>query len=392
MFFSFGGPGGPGGGGMPFGGMGGMGGMGGAGHGGDDDEPAKEVNTTAYYELLGVAKECTQTELKKAYMALARKEHPDKGGDPERFKQITKAYETLADPEKRAAYDRFGEDAETGGGGPQSAEDIFSMMFGGGRRAPAGPRKTDDTLHKLTVSLEDCYGGKTLKVPVARSIYTKDPTGNIRDSAGNRLSKKVERQVVEVTIERGMKNGQRVTFAGMGDQIPGMLPGDVVIVVEQKQHEVFQRKGSDLIIKREITLLESLTGVKLVVEHLDGHKVLVSSAPGDVIAPDSVKQVPDEGMPVYGHPHVRGVLFVQFEVKFPEKLELTDAMRKVLGGILPAPAVAPPKAEAGVLERVLEEPDMEQRRARERLAKDAYDSDEEGGHGGGAQRVQCAHQ
>lgn len=72
-------------------------------------------------------------------------EHPDKGGDPEKFKEITKAYETLSDPEKRAAYDRFGEDAEGGGGGPQSAEDVFSMLFGGGggRRAPQGMLRGD---------------------------------------------------------------------------------------------------------------------------------------------------------------------------------------------------------------------------------------------------------
>lgn len=128
-------------------------------------------------------------------------------------------------------------------------------------------------------------------------------------------------------------------------------------------------------------------------------QVLIVSSPGDVVAPDAVKQVKDEGMPVYGHPHVFGVLFVQFEIKFPEKLELTDAMRKVLAGILPGP-VAAPRLEAGIPERCLEDPDMEQRKARERLAKDAYDSDEEGGGGGGfgggggagGQRVQCAQQ
>jgi DnaJ family protein A protein 2 len=391
MFFQFGG----GGGGMPFPGMGGMGGMH-MGHDEDEEGPAagKEVNTTRFYELLGIGKEASQGEVKKAYLTLAKKEHPDKGGDPEKFKEITKAYETLSDPEKRAAYDRFGEDAEGGGGGPQSAEDVFSMLFGGGggRRAPQGPRKTDDTVVKLRVTLEDCYLGKTVKHVVPRNIYEKDPDGPIADRAGNRYNKKTERQVLEVLIERGMKEGQHVTFRGKGDQLPGQTPGDVVIVIEQLPHDFFQRRGSDLIIKREITLLESLTGARFMIPHLDGRKLLVSTVVGEVVAPDSVKEVADEGMPVYGHPHVFGVLFVQFEVKFPEKIELTEAMKKVLSGILPGPTEVP-KLEAGMLERSITEPDMEARKARERLAKDAYDSDEEGGGGaGGAQRVQCAQQ
>jgi DnaJ homolog subfamily A member 2 len=283
-----------------------------------------------------------------------------------------------------------------GRGGAASAEDMFSMLFGGGRRGggPQGPRKTDDTMHPLKVTLEDLYMGKNAKVVVPRSIYERDPAGSIADRAGNRYTKKVEREVLEVTVERGMKNGQRITFPGKGDQMPGCLPGDIVLVVDQQPHETFQRRGSDLIMKKEISLLEALTGVKAVIEHLDGHKIFVTSKPGEVIAPEAVKQVVDEGMPVYGHPHVFGVLFIQFDLKFPEHLELTDAMKRVLSGILPGPAVAA-KNDGTMKEREIEEPDMEARKMRERLAKDAYDSDEEGGgggFGGGGQRVQCAQQ
>jgi len=384
MFFSAGG--------IPFAfGGGGMPGMGGHGHGhggggGGMDEEEKEVNTSALYEALGVDKSASQGEIKKAYMTLAKKEHPDKGGDEAKFKQISKAYEILGDPEKRANYDRFGEEgaeggesacfvlvggAETrqliifllatlcpagGGGGAHSAEEMFSMLFGGGgpRRGPQGPRKTEDTIHPLKVSLEDLYVGKAVKAVVPRSIYERDPTGPIGDRAGNRYSKKVEREVLDVFVERGMKAGQRITFPGKGDQMAGATPGDVVLVIEQLPHETFQRRGSDLIMKKEVTLLEALTGVRFVVTSLDGHKVLVTSKPGDVVAPDAVKQIADEGMPVYGHPHVFGVMFIQFEVKFPERLELTDAMKRVLGGILPGSEDVP-KADAGVKQVVIEE-------------------------------------
>lgn len=209
-------------------------------------------------------------------------------------------------------------------------------------------------MHPLRVSLEDLYMGKTAKVVVPRAIYERDPAGPIADRAGNRYTKKVERELLEVTVERGMKDRQRITFAGKGDQLPGQLPGDIVLVVDAQAHDTFQRRGSDLIMKKEITLLEALTGTRFVVEHLDGHKMLVSTKAGEVLETGSVRQVVDEGMPVYGHPHVFGVLFVQFEVKFPEKLELTDAMKRVLSGILPGPA-APPALEDGMKEKLVEE-------------------------------------
>ena len=120
-------------------------------------------------------------------------------------------------------------------------------------------------------------------------------------------------------------------------------------------------------------------------------QVYITTKPGECCAPDAVKQVADEGLPVAGHTQIKGVLLVQFEVKFPERLELSDAMRKVLSGILPGPAVVP-KIGPGMIPGVLEEADMEARKARERLAKDAYDEDEEGGGRGGAQQVQCAQQ
>ena len=96
----------------------------------------------------------------------------------------------LGDPEKRAAYDRFGEEgAEGGGGGPATAEDVFSMLFGGGMRraaGPTGPRKTEESVMPLRVSLEDLFTGTTVKVPVDSCSYEKDAEGNIMDRAGNR--------------------------------------------------------------------------------------------------------------------------------------------------------------------------------------------------------------
>ena len=93
--------------------------------------PKKNVDTEAYYKLLGVDKKCSFNELKKAYHKKALKMHPDKGGDPDLFKEITHAYEVLSDKDKRDIYDTHGEDGIKEGAGP-SGGDIFSQMFGGG--------------------------------------------------------------------------------------------------------------------------------------------------------------------------------------------------------------------------------------------------------------------
>merc|ERR1712060_422868 len=98
--------------------------------------PRKDVDTTKFYKLLEVDKNAGDAEIKKAYRKLAVKHHPDKGGDPEKFKEITRAYEVLSDSDKRSKYDRYGEEGLEDGGG--DASDIFESFFGGGGRRGGG--------------------------------------------------------------------------------------------------------------------------------------------------------------------------------------------------------------------------------------------------------------
>merc|ERR1719356_1458430 len=105
--------------------------------GGPPRRGSKSADTTKFYKLLEVDKSASEAEIKKAYRKLAVKHHPDKGGDPEKFKEITRAYEVLSDSEKKSKYDRFGEEGLDGDGGGEPT-DIFDAMFGGGGRRGGG--------------------------------------------------------------------------------------------------------------------------------------------------------------------------------------------------------------------------------------------------------------
>lgn len=122
------------------------------GFGGEEEAPAqtKEVDTNKFYELLGVDKKATTEEIRKAFRKKALKEHPDKGGDPEKFKEVTGAYEVLSNPEKRQLYDDYGEEGVKNGGPPGGSGfgGLFEMFSGGGRK-PSGPRKGKAKLMEL---------------------------------------------------------------------------------------------------------------------------------------------------------------------------------------------------------------------------------------------------
>ena len=102
--------------------------------------------------------------------------------------------------------------------------------------------------------------------------------------------------------------------------MPDVDPGDVVVVIKIKPHKTFQRKGADLLIEKDISLLEALTGVDFVVKHLDGRDIRIKSSPGQVIKPNSMMTCEGLGMPFHKTPYEFGNLFVLFKVKFPEKV------------------------------------------------------------------------
>lgn len=404
------------------------------------------VKETKYYDLLDARPDADEAELKKAYRKKALRLHPDKGGDPDAFKEVTHAYEVLSDPQKRSIYDRAGEAglSEQGGMGGMNPEDLFSQLFGGGGGGffggggggrSQGPRKGKDLVHRIAVSLEDLYKGKTTKLALNKTVICakcdgkggkagavrqcascqgrgvkvmlrqlgpmlqqiQQPCGdcdgkgeviNAKDRCKGCNGKKVtnERKLLDVHIDKGMKNGQTITFQQAADEQPGVITGDVVIVIEEKPHETFKREGNDLFTDIEIDLLTALAGGAFSIQHLDDHALRVTVHPGEITKHGQLKVVRGQGMPSQRH-HEPGDLYIRVNVRFPE--HITPEAIPLLEAALPPRDPIKPTPKAKEVEEV-ELTDLDARQQKEQAKRDMngdeeMDEDE-------APRVQCANQ
>lgn len=183
-------------------------------------------------------------------------------------------------------------------------------------------------------------------------------------------------------MDKGMTDGQKIVFNGEGDQEPDLEPGDIIIVLDEKEHSVFKRSGNDLIIRQEIELVEALCGFQKIIKTLDDRDLVITAIPGEVTKHGDVKCILNEGMPQYKNPFEKGRLIVQFLVNFPN--EINPVVIAQLEECLPprTELMIPDHAEECVL--VPFDPEEE---ARRRQHKNVYDEDDEHGHG---QKVQCA--
>jgi len=200
-----------------------------------------------------------------------------------------------------------------------------------------------------------------------------------------------ERKILEVSVDKGMEDGQKVTFSGEGDQEPGLEPGDIIIVLDEKAHALFKRNGQDLIMKMDISLTEALTGLKKAVKTLDERTLVIQTVRGEVIKTGDLKMVRGEGMPQYRNPFEKGRLIIQFNVVFPPALEPSVAEK--LASILP-PAdepILPDEVDEVDLNDF--DPEADRQQQHHRMGHGHYDDDDEGHHGHpGGPGVQCATQ
>lgn len=408
---------------------------------------------TKLYDVLGVGKNASDLEIKKAYRKLAKEFHPDKNPEAgDKFKEISFAYEVLSDSKKRSVYDKFGLKAMQEGGhdGPGFApDDLFSHLFGGGlfgmgMGGGMGARRQhrgEDTIHPLKVSLEEMYNGKTAKLQLSKNVICTVCDGkggrsgashacrtcrgcgikisyrqlgpgmsqqlqsrcpdcrgegkviSEKDRCSMCHGKKVvnETKILDVHIDKGMREGQKIYFRGEGDQQPEVEPGDVIIVLHQKHHDKFQRSGDDLVMTHTITLTEALCGFCMGLKHLDARDLVIKHPFGQVVKPGDIKGIEGEGMPHYRNPFERGNLYIKFDVTFPENHFTNEIKLKELELLLPPrPTFELPKGD-NFEEVDLHEYDPNERTAGMSGRQEAYASDDEE-HAGGPGGIQCSHQ
>ncbi|MCA0275912.1 MAG: molecular chaperone DnaJ [Proteobacteria bacterium] len=339
-----------------------------------------------FYETLGVQKGADEKELKSAYRKMAMQFHPDRNPGDEsceaRFKEINEAYDTLKDPQKRAAYDRFGHAAFEngmggGGGGFNGAggfadifEDIFGDMMGRRQRSSGGRERGADLRYNMEISLEEAFAGKTAQIRVPSSITCTDCSGSgakpgtspvtcsmcsgsgrVRASQGffsiertcptcqgkgemikdpctkcGGQGRVVEERSLAVNIPAGIEDGTRIRLAGEGEAgSRGGPTGDLYIFLSVKPHEFFQRDGADLYCKVPISMTTAALGGQFEVATLDGTQTRVKVPEGTQNGRQF--RLKGKGMPVLRQPQV-GDLYIQTAVETPQNL--TRRQRELL--------------------------------------------------------------
>jgi DnaJ family protein B protein 4 len=333
-----------------------------------------------YYSILGISRNATEEDIKKAYKKLALKWHPDRNRNnkkeaEEKFKELAEAYEVLSDKNKREIYDKFGEEGLKGGapppgsegmpgfttfrtsggtGGfrftPTSAEDIFAQFFGGRNpfggmgsfssrrggnmfdemeedddfgsmfgRSSRGPKKAPPIKRNFNCTLEELYLGTTKKMKITKTLV--DPSGKAMP---------VEK-ILTINVKPGWKEGTKITFEKEGDEKPGQEPADIIFILKETPHPRFKRVGNDLHYTATITLKQALTNPVIEVETLDKRKIRIPI--NEIIKPDTKQIIPNEGMPITKNPGQKGNLIISFNIIFPSSL--TSQQKQIISNTLP---------------------------------------------------------
>ncbi len=307
-----------------------------------------------YYKVLGVSKNASDSEIKKAFRKMAMQYHPDRHqgdkGAEEKFKEINEAYAVLSDSKKRKQFDMFGAEGfgqrfsqedifrnfdigsifkEMGYGG--SGGDIFGDILGAGRqsgRSPFGrqgggfnfdlggkgfqqqraqPTKGSDLEYELSITLEEAASGEEKQVAYRRGR---------------------EKNEVKVKIPTGITDNQKLRLAGKGlSDVPGKPAGDLFFNIKVKEHPVFKREGNDLTIEREIKFSEAVLGMSLEVPSLTSESKKIKVPAGT--QSNTIMRLKGQGMPVF-RGGGKGDLYVKISIFIPKKL--SSKQKKLVQG------------------------------------------------------------
>lgn len=334
-----------------------------------------------YYEVLGLSKGAGKDEIKKAYRKLSKQYHPDINKEPgadEKFKEIAEAYEVLSDEQKRARYDQFGhEDPQAGfggggfnGGGFGGFEDIFSSFFGsGGRRQdPNAPRKGDDLQFRMNIDFEEAVFGKEteIEIPKEEDCETCNGTGakpgttpqtcshckgtgEINQAVDTPFGRMMNRRTcpscrgagkiivdkcttcrgagkvqktkkIKINIPAGVDDGQQLRVSGQGEPgINGGPAGDLYIVFNVRNHELFERDGDDIYYELKLTFPQAALGDEIEVPTVHGKVKLKIPAGTQSGAQFRIKDKGVKNVHGYGMGHQYVIVKVMTPTKLTEK-------------------------------------------------------------------------
>ena len=291
-----------------------------------------------YYDVLGLSKSASESDIKSSYRKLAMKYHPDKNPDDKKaednFREITESYEILKDPQKRAAYDQYGHAAfsqgssggNPGGGFGGGFSDIFEDMFGmGGEQGRRSAATGSDLRYDLSVSLEQAFSGDQMeisltvptkcescngsgankgsqpkqcnqcgghgKVRAQQGFFTIERTCAACSGVGETISDPCrpckgqgrvnKSKKLSVNVPAGVDNGTRIRLSGEGEAgARGSAPGDLYIFIDIKEHSLFQRDGKDTFIEVPVSIVDAVLGNSIQVPCVDGSKAKMNLSSG----------------------------------------------------------------------------------------------------------------
>jgi curved DNA-binding protein len=275
-----------------------------------------------YYDILGVPEDASNDQIKKAFKEIAKKEHPDRGGNESKFKEANEAYDTLKSSQKRHDYDtmrKFGGTTQ-GGQHPFFNEDIFGDFFSGfgngdmdfnGRFNFSGRQGDERVFRNFR---QQPRGNRNVQVRMAISIkeamLNNDKTINYKLPSGRE-------EFATVKIPAGVQHGVTFKFKGMGDDgIKNMPRGDLMVIMSVLDSDGYTRKGNDLYTDKTIDCFQAVRGHDFNLKTLEDKIIKVKVPAGT--QPNTMLMVKGQGMPVHKTIGIRGNLYVKIHVLIPQ--------------------------------------------------------------------------